>query len=135
MAKPDRASQRGCAALYLRNCNRRSRCESINEFRFKRSSSAGAYLGLTPRRYESGEVSRNGRISKHSNKMTRKHLYEAAATLLTRNIGFSALKAWGLRLAKKVGFKKLASPSQENSPSSFTPCGKPTPPSVGVQTP
>ena len=74
--------------------------------RFKRSSSAGAYLGLTPRRYESGEVSRNGRISKHGNKMTRKHLYEAATTLLTRNIAFSPLKAWGLRLAKKVGFKK-----------------------------
>nr|WP_223427218.1 transposase [Tateyamaria pelophila] len=27
--------------------------------RFKRSSSAGAYLGLTPKRYESGEISRN----------------------------------------------------------------------------
>lgn len=27
--------------------------------RFRRSSSAGAYLGLTPRRYESGEISRN----------------------------------------------------------------------------
>jgi len=50
--------------------------------RFQRSSSAGAYLGLTPRRYESGEVSRNGRISKHGNSMTRKHLYEAATTLL-----------------------------------------------------
>jgi transposase len=74
--------------------------------RFKSSSSAGAHLGLTPRPYESGEVSRNGRISKHGNKMTRKHLYEAATTLLTRNIGFSTLKAWGLRLAKKVGFKK-----------------------------
>jgi len=74
--------------------------------RFKRSSSAGAYLGLTPRRYESGEVSRNGRISKHGNKMTRKHLYEAATTLLTRTTAFSTLKAWGLKLAKAVGFKK-----------------------------
>jgi transposase len=74
--------------------------------RFKRSSSAGAYLGLTPRRYESGEISRNGRISKHGNKMTRKHLYEAATTLLTRTIGFSTLKAWGLRIAKVSGFKK-----------------------------
>ena len=52
--------------------------------RFEKSSSAGAYLGLTPRRYESGEVSRNGHISKHGNGMTRKHLYEAATTLLTR---------------------------------------------------
>jgi len=74
--------------------------------RFKRSSSAGAYLGLTPKRYESGEMSRNGRISKHGNKMTRKHLYEAATTMLTRTTRFCALKAWGLRLAKKVGFKK-----------------------------
>jgi transposase len=74
--------------------------------RFKRSSSAGAYLGLTPRRYESGEMSRNGRISKHGNKMTRKHLYEAATSMLTRTTAFCALKAWGLRLAKKVGFKK-----------------------------
>ena len=74
--------------------------------RFKRYSSAGAYLGLTPKRYESGEMSRNGRISKHGNKMTRKHLYEAATTMLTRTTRFCSLKAWGLRLAKKVGFKK-----------------------------
>jgi transposase len=74
--------------------------------RFKRSSSAGAYLGLTPRRYESGETSRNGRISKQGNKMTRKHLYEAATTLLTRNLRFSTLKAWGMRLAEASGFKK-----------------------------
>lgn len=74
--------------------------------RFKRSSSAGAYLGLTPRRYESGETSRNGRISKQGNMMTRKHLYEAATILLTRNLRFSTLKAWGLKLAKASGFKK-----------------------------
>src|SRR4051812_27625854 len=57
--------------------------------RFKRSSSAGAYLGLTPRRYDSGEISWNGRISKHGNKLTRTHLYEAATTLLTRTVRFS----------------------------------------------
>jgi transposase len=74
--------------------------------RFRRSSSAGAYLGLTPRRYESGEVSHNGRISKHGSALTRKHLYEAATTLLTRTTRFSRLKAWGLRLAKASGFKK-----------------------------
>ncbi|SDE95542.1 Transposase IS116/IS110/IS902 family protein [Paracoccus isoporae] len=62
--------------------------------RVRRSSSAGAYLGLTPRRYESGETSRNGR------------LYEAATTLLTRNLRFSTLKAWGMKLAKVSGFKK-----------------------------
>jgi transposase len=31
--------------------------------RFKKSSSVGAYLGLTPRRYQSGEVDKSGRIS------------------------------------------------------------------------
>lgn len=74
--------------------------------RFRRSSSAGAYLGLTPRRYESGEVSRNGRISKRGDKLTRTHLYEAANVILTRQVGFSSLKAWGLRIAKGAGFKK-----------------------------
>jgi len=74
--------------------------------RFGRSSSAGAYLGLTPRRYESGEISRNGRISKRGSKLTRKHLFEAANALLTRDGKFSSLKAWGLRLAKIAGFKK-----------------------------
>ena len=74
--------------------------------RFARSASAGAYFGLTPRRYESGEVSRNGRISKRGNKMTRTHLYEAANVILTRGNSFSALKAWGLRLAKASGFKR-----------------------------
>jgi transposase len=64
------------------------------------TSSAGAYLGLTPRRYESCETSRSGRISKQGDKMVRKHLYEAATTLLTRNLRSSPLKTWGLKLAK-----------------------------------
>jgi len=32
--------------------------------RFRKGRSVGAYLGLTPRRYQSGEVDRAGRISK-----------------------------------------------------------------------
>ena len=74
--------------------------------RFRRSSSAGAYLGLTPRRYESGEISRNGRISKRGDRMTRTHLYEAANALLTRKIGGAALREWGLKIAKKAGYRK-----------------------------
>ncbi len=38
--------------------------------------------------------------------MARKHLYGAATTLLTRSMDFSALKAWGVRLAKSIGLKK-----------------------------
>ena len=74
--------------------------------RFARSASTGAYFGLTPRRYESGEVSRNGHVSKRGNRMTRTHLFEAANVILTRGEKFSRLKAWGLRLAKTSGFKR-----------------------------
>lgn len=55
--------------------------------RFRRSSGAGAYLGLTPRRYESGEISRNGRISKRGDRFTRKCLFEAANAIVCRNLG------------------------------------------------
>jgi hypothetical protein len=55
--------------------------------------------------FESGEVSHNGRISKDGSGLTRKHLYEAATTLVTRTTRFSRLQAWGLRLAKSSGFK------------------------------
>lgn len=74
--------------------------------RFRRSSAAGAYLGLTPKRYESGETSRNGRISKRGDKMTRTFLYEAANTLMTRDIGGSALRDWARAIAKRTGPRK-----------------------------
>jgi transposase len=46
--------------------------------RFKRSRSVGAYVGLTSRRYASGEVDWTGRISKCGDAMLRSYLYEAA---------------------------------------------------------
>ena len=51
--------------------------------RFNRSRSVGAYVGLTTRRYASGEIDRTGRISKCGDKMLRSYLYEAANVLLT----------------------------------------------------
>jgi transposase len=74
--------------------------------RFRRSSCAGAYLGLTPKRYESGEISQNGRISKRGDRMTRTCLYEAANALMTRNIGGSGLRDWALAIAKRTGPRK-----------------------------
>ena len=68
--------------------------------------SVGAYLGLTPRRHASGEIDWTGRISKHGDRMVRTYLFEAAGVLLTRVPQWCKLKAWGLRLAKRVGFKK-----------------------------
>ncbi len=43
----------------------------------------GAYLGLTTRRYQSGEMDYSGRISKHGDAMVRSLLYEAANCVLT----------------------------------------------------
>jgi transposase len=74
--------------------------------RFKRSRSVGAYVGLTTRRYASGEVDWTGRISKCGDKLLRSYLYEAANVLLTRVAKWSALKAWGIRLAKRSGLRK-----------------------------
>ena len=74
--------------------------------RFKRSRSVGAYVGLTTRRHASGEVDWSGRISKCGDTMLRMYLFEAAGVLLTRVPKWSALKAWGMRLAKRNGLRK-----------------------------
>ena len=74
--------------------------------RFRRSASAGAYLGLTPKIYASGETMKVGRISRRGDDFLRRSLYEAANALLTRVVRPSALKAWGMRIAKRGGFKR-----------------------------
>jgi len=74
--------------------------------RFKKSRSVGAYLGLTTRRYASGETDRTGRISKCGDSMLRSYLFEAANVLLTRVAKWSALKAWGVRIAKRKSLSK-----------------------------
>ena len=74
--------------------------------RFDRARDVGAYLGLTPQRYQSGEVDLTGRISKCGDGFLRTCLYEAAGVLLTRVKRWSPLKAWGVRLMKRVGAKK-----------------------------
>ncbi len=74
--------------------------------RFRHSSSVGAYLGLTPRRYASGEIDRMGRISRCGDPMIRSYLYEAANIMLVRARKANPLKSWGMKLAKRAGFKK-----------------------------
>ncbi len=82
-------------------------CAAVDEpSRFQRSRSVGAYFGLTPRRFASGEVDWSGRISKCGDAMVRCYLFEAAGVLLTRVPQWCKLKAWGHRLWKRVGFKK-----------------------------
>jgi transposase len=74
--------------------------------RFAKSSSVGAYVGLTPRRFQSGEDDYTGHISRCGDRLLRTYLFEAAGIILHRVSRWSALKAWGTRLAKRIGSKK-----------------------------
>lgn len=75
---------------------------------FRKSRSVGAWLGLTTRRYQSGEVDYDGHISRRGDKHLRGLLYEAAVTVLTRSQADSGLREWGLKLRERVGFKRAA---------------------------
>jgi transposase len=74
--------------------------------RFKRSRDVGAHLGLTPARYQSGETDIQGKISRCGDELARTALYEAAHTLLVRSRKWSALRAWGLKIAKHRGMAR-----------------------------
>lgn len=76
--------------------------------RFAKSSHVGAFLGLTPKRFQSGDVDWSGRISKQGDKAMRALLVDAAATLIQNVKRFSALKSWAIRLAGRKGFRKAA---------------------------
>lgn len=76
--------------------------------RFKKSKNVGAYIGLTPRQYSSGEIERQGSISKKGSIRMRYLLVEAAMSILTRSKKWSKLKAWGLKLQKKKGLRKAS---------------------------
>ena len=75
---------------------------------FRRSRSVGAWLGLTTRRYQSGEVDYDGHISRRGDTHLRGLLYEAATVILTRTSAESSLRTWGLKLKERIGFKRAA---------------------------
>ena len=74
--------------------------------RFRRSRDVGAHLGLTPARYQSGETDIQGKISRCGDELARTALYEAAHTLLVRSRKWSALRAWGMKVAKARGMAR-----------------------------
>ncbi len=74
--------------------------------RFRRSRDVGAHLGLTPRRYQSGETDIQGRVSRCGDELARTALYEAAHTLLVRSRKWSSLRAWGMTIAKRRGMAR-----------------------------
>jgi transposase len=74
--------------------------------RFKRSRDIGAYLGLVPRRYQSGEVDYTGSISKCGDRRIRTLLYEAANVMLTRCKRPLKLRDWAFAIAKRSTMRK-----------------------------
>jgi transposase len=74
--------------------------------RFRRSRDVGAHLGLTPKRYQSGETDVQGGISRCGDELARTALYEAAHSLLTRSRRWSTLRAWGMQVAKRRGMAR-----------------------------
>src|SRR4029077_3332112 len=74
--------------------------------RFVHSRAVGAHVGLTPKRYQSGEIDYDGGVSKCGDALLRTMLYEAAHSLLTRSRKWSWLKAWGMRVAQRRGIRR-----------------------------
>lgn len=74
--------------------------------RFARSRAVGAHMGLTPRKYQSGEIDRSGRISRCGDALARTLMYEAAVVILTRVKRGSRLKEWALAIARRSGSGK-----------------------------
>ena len=74
--------------------------------RFRKACTVGAYLGLTPRRHQSGEVDRAGHISRCGDGLLRTYLYQAANAMLTRKVGDNSLRRWGKALAARIGLKR-----------------------------
>jgi transposase len=74
--------------------------------RFKRSRTVAAHFGLTPRRFQSGEIDIDGHISRCGDQAVRCTLYTAANAMLTRTSRWSSLKAWGMHKAKTRGHRR-----------------------------
>jgi transposase len=74
--------------------------------RFVHSRAVGAHVGLTPKRYQSGEIDYVGGVSKCGDALLRTVLYEAAHSLLTHSRKWSWLKAWGVRVAQRRGIRR-----------------------------
>ena len=76
--------------------------------RFKKAEDVGAYFGLTPRQFQSGQTDYMVGISKRGDPMVRHHLVTAATVMMTATKKWCPMKAWGIRIAKATRFFKGA---------------------------
>ncbi len=74
--------------------------------RFAKSRDVGAHFGLTPRRWQSGDMDWSGGISRAGDAGVRRALYQAANALIHHSRGWCALKSWAVRLAGRRGLGK-----------------------------
>jgi transposase len=73
--------------------------------RFERSRDVGCYLGLRPKRKESGESQPELSITKEGDVYLRRLLVQGAHCILSRRGPDTDLKRWGLKLAGRGGKK------------------------------
>lgn len=71
--------------------------------RFQKSRDVGCYVGLRPRRSDSGESQPQLRITKEGDSYLRKMLVQGAHYILSHRGPDSDLKRWGLHLAERGG--------------------------------
>ncbi len=71
--------------------------------RFQRSREGGCYLGLRPRRSESGQSQPQLRITKEGDRYLRQLLVQGAHCILGRHGPDTDLKRWDLKLAARGG--------------------------------
>jgi transposase len=80
--------------------------EIDDPFRFKKSRSVGAYAGMTPKQYSSGECQKQGSISKAGSNELRALLCQSAMCMMYNTKKWSRPKLFGLKIKKKHGHKK-----------------------------
>jgi transposase len=71
--------------------------------RFEKSRDVGCYVGLRPKRSESGQSQPELRITKEGDSYLRKLLVQGAHLILGRRGPDTDLKRWGLKLAARGG--------------------------------
>ena len=79
--------------------------------RFKQSRDVGCYLGLRPKRSQSGDRDPQLRLTKAGNVYLRSLLIECANHILRPHGKDSALRQWGLNLAPEAASRQGTSPS------------------------
>ena len=73
--------------------------------RFAKSRLVGAHFGLTPRKYASGQIDRDGHITKCGDARVRGYLFEAANSILKRLKKPCELRRWACELAQRTSEK------------------------------